>query len=184
MNATKTKPNLIPKMTDYAFGKDVFLLGIDKQGSRLWLEDGKFECGWYWAFGYVEEYQNNRMPGKARDIQSHTHINSRIFIKPEHYDFDKKAFIPGEYLHHWNELPELAGSVLTESESWKFSDLMKSYYTLKAAAALYHIGGSHLSSPSLDLKNEAAEKRINEVEIPTIIAAVRAMLTPGNEDKK
>lgn len=174
---------LLPKEKDHAFGKDVFLLGKDKQGARLWLEDAKWDCGWYWAFGYVETYgvkSNDVQPRSARDINSHSHIDSYIFKKPEYYDFDKKAFVTGsDYLHHWNENPDLAATTLTESESWQFSDLMKSFYALSKVSAIYNSGNSHLTSvEGLSLKNQEGYDRINQVEIPAIVNAVKILLSP------
>lgn len=180
---TEIKLETLPKEKDHAFGKDVYLLGRDKDGARLWLESPRWECGWYWAFGYVETYgvnTNNAQPRTARDINSHSHVDSLIFKKPEYYDFEKKAFVLGsDYLHHWNEIPDLRATVLSERESREFSDLMKSFYTLKETAQLYYSGNSHLTSSSrLSLKNPAALKRINEKEIPAVTAAVLSILAP------
>jgi hypothetical protein len=72
----------IKKEQNFAFGKDVFLLGQDKEGIKYWLEAPKFDCGWYWGFGYVETYTNNDNPGKAKDINSHQHIDSSFIAPP------------------------------------------------------------------------------------------------------
>lgn len=179
----KAAAKLVSKRKSHAFGKDIYLLGRIN-GENHWLEAGKWDCGWYWGFGYVETYTNGAFPDRARDISSHSHVNSLIFKKPEKYDFDKKAFVLGsEYLHHWNEL-DLEQTTLTDQESWEFSDLMKSFYTLREAAEIYHSGNSHLtSSQKLNLKNADALKRINEVEIPAILARVYEILSPA-EGKK
>ena len=41
--------NLIKKRVDKAFGKDVYLLGIDQYNEYVWLEAPKWDCGWYWS---------------------------------------------------------------------------------------------------------------------------------------
>lgn len=159
----------IQKQKSHAFGKDVYLLGKDKFGEYLWLEAGSWDCDWYWGFGYVETYTNNNNPHLAKDIQSHSHIDGHIFKKGEN----------GDYIHTWNDNPDLEETVLTESESWEFSDLMKSFYTLRETASLYHQGNSHLTAGvEITLKNKQAEKRINEKEIPVIMERIYEILAP------
>ena len=46
----------------FAFGKNIYLLGSDKDGVKYWLEEASWDCGWYWGFGYVETYTNNSNP--------------------------------------------------------------------------------------------------------------------------
>jgi len=161
----------ISKRKSNAFGKTVYLLGKNKYGDYLWLEEGRWDCDWYWGFGYVETYTNNKNPSKSHDINSHTHINGLIFKK-----------IDGKYLHHWNEQPDLEETTLTEKESWEFSDLMKSFYTLSETAQIYHQGNSHLTSNHLiTLKNKRAENRINQKEIPVIMTRIYQILEPKEE---
>lgn len=169
----------VKKEVSEAFGKKIFLLGR-MDGKRIWLEAGSWDCGWYWGFGYLETYTNDAFPGHSRDIQSHSHVKGVIFQKPEYYDHDKGAFVMGsDYLHHWNEARGLTETTLTNSESWEFSDLMQSFYTLQDAAAIYYQGDSHLTSvPRCDLKNKEAYDRINRVEIPAIMARIYEILSP------
>ena len=156
----------IKKKQSEAFGKRIYLLGKNKYGEYLWLEEGKWDCDWYWGFGYVKSYTNNRNPSRARDITCHTHIDSLIFKKVEN-----------NYLGHLNEQSNLEETTLTETESWEFSDLMQSFYTLKKTAALYHQGNSHLtSSHHLSLKNQDAYNRINKIEIPQIMKQIYQIL--------
>ena len=157
----------INKRQTEAFGKKIYLLGKDKYGKYLWLEEGTWDCDWYWGFGYVETYTNNKNPSRSYDIESHTHIDSLIFKK-----------VNNKYIHHWNDLSDLESTVLTESESWEFSDLMKSFYTLKEAAEIYHQGNSHLTSNHIiTLKNKEAYNRINQIEIPKIMKRVYQILS-------
>jgi len=183
----KHEPKLIPKAKSHAFGKDVYLLGRGDDGGRLWLEAPKWDCEWYWGFGYVETYgrrSNDVDPAHAGDINSHTHVNSLIFLKCEIYDFEKKCFrLSSDYLHHWNDQPDLKESTLTDSESWQFSDLMKSFYTFRETAAIYYQGNSHLASTGeFSLKNRRAWRRINTKEIPRITAAALNLLTPAGAE--
>jgi hypothetical protein len=57
------------------FGRDIYLLGTDKQGIKYWLESPKWDCNWYWGFGYIETYIDNNSPKISEDISSHSHFN-------------------------------------------------------------------------------------------------------------
>lgn len=165
------KKVILAKQKDHAFGKDVYLLGKDKNGERVWLEAATWDCGWYWGFGYVERYQNNRQPSKAKDISSHTHWDTGIIGKK-----DEK----GTYIHHINENPEFVSTVLTEKESWTLSELMKTFYILRESAETFGRGGAHITNnPAKEvIKNEYMAKKINEIMLPAIFSEVYKLLSP------
>ena len=159
----------LKKKTSEAFGKKIFYLGETEHGENLWLEEAKWDCQWYWGFGYVETYTNNKYPHLAKDISSHSHFDGLVGFKKDN----------GDYVHHLNESPKMKSTVLGEKESWELCDLMKSFYTLRDTAELYHQGNSHLtSSHELCLKNKEAYDRINKVELPKIFKRVYEILTP------
>ena len=161
---------MLNKQQSHAFNKDCFLLGKDSDGVLYWLESPSWDCGWYWGFGYVESYTNNENPSRSRDINSHQHFEG----------FVGKKNAKGDYIHHINESPDLVETVLTESESWQLSDLMKRFYTLRESAEIFHTGSGHLTSnTSHDSKNPDIEKYINEVELPQIFKAVIDLLSPS-----
>lgn len=152
------------KKTDVAFGKRCFLLGADKEGIWHWLEAGKWDCDWYWGFGYVETYTNNKHPGLSRDISSHQHFDRLFFNGPSHgYDNFKSFFL---------ETP------LSDKEIWKLCELMKSFYVAREYSDMIHRGGAHYTAnPVADkIKNEDEYKRINECVIPAIMAEVYKIL--------
>jgi len=37
------------KQKSHAFGKDVYFLGVDKNGYNLRLEEASWDCNWYWG---------------------------------------------------------------------------------------------------------------------------------------
>lgn len=169
------------KRISHAFGKDIYLLGKRKDGDLIWLEAAKWDCDWYWGFGYIETYTNNLCPDKARDISSHSHW-SGLVGKQERYDFDKKVFVlDSKYIYHLNENPDMAETVLTDRESWELADLMKTFYTLKDMAEIYHSGNSHLTSTGVCLKDKEREDHINQVLMPQIFKRVYEILTPYDE---
>ena len=167
MNTTATVLN---KQKSHAFGKDTYLLGSDNDGIKYWLEAPKWDCGWYWGFGYVKTYTNNSSPSKAKDINSHQHIDSSFM-----------GNIGGKYVHNIFDAPTLKNKTFSESEGWVLSELFKTFYTLKKTAELYNRGGSHLTTnPLADLlKDTDAEKHINEVLIPAVTAKIIEILTPS-----
>ena len=147
---------LIDKKKSHAFKKDVYLLGI-LDGEQIWLEAPSWDCGWYWGFGY---------------INSHTHYNSLCFNN----DNEEHKFI-----HVLEDLKDLEACTLTRDEQWILSDLMKSFYTLKESAEIFHSGSSHYTSNTgVDLKNEDYYNKINKELIPAITARVIELLTPNN----
>lgn len=159
------------KHKSHAFGKDCYLLGR-YQDEPIWLEAASFDCGWYWGFGYIKVYTRQLNPANSRDVSSHSHWDG-LLSKQDN----------GEHLHHINEA--ITDTVLTDAESWKLSDLMQSFYTLRSAAETLGLGGSNLSgSGNIDaLKSDDIVKQINEVMLPSLFAEVYAILDPISDQK-
>ena len=149
-----------------AFGKKIFLLGRNKYGENVWLEEARWRCDWYWGFGYLETYTNNNHPEKSRDISSHSHF-SGIWENDEH----------GKYVYHINDCME--ETVLSDKEAWELSDLMKRFYAFKKVAEIYHHGNANYTSTTrLDNKDLEAEKHINNTILPQIFNAIYEILSP------
>ena len=177
---------LIDKKKSNAFRKDIYLLGQFDDGKYFWLEGAKWDCSWYWGFGYIETYTNNSCPSKSRDISSHQHYDGTFFGKSESYDSEKGCFrLNSEYKHTIKDNKDVVACTLTEKEQWELADLMKTFYTLKDTAALYHQGNSHLTSNQrLSFEDKDAEKNINKVLLPKLFARVYEILTPDPNDKE
>lgn len=156
---------IMNKQTTEAFGKEIYLLGKDKEGILYWLEEPKWDCGWYWGCGYVETYTNNKNPSKARDIESHQHFDGLFFNKNKNgYDNFKEFFDE---------------TTVTDKELWTLLEVMKTIYILKETAEVLGRGGSHYTSnPCRDtITNTEEVKRINEVVLPALFEAVRRILS-------
>lgn len=177
---TQTQKNSLQKQQSHAFGKNVYLLGTDSDGIRYWLEAPKWDCGWYWGFGYVETYTKNVLPERAKDCDSHQHIDSSFMGAQEVYDYDKKCFVKGEYIHNIYDSPKLERTTFDEKTGWILSELFNEFYILKKTVELFHTGGAHTTtSPVQDLlKKPDYEKHINQVLIPAITAKIIELLTP------
>lgn len=144
------------KRKSYAFGKDVYLLGKDKEGILYWLEAASWDCDWYWGLGYIVTYTNNKHPGRSKDINSHQHFNS-LFFNCTNNGFDN-------FKNYLTETP------FNNNEIWRIMEIMKTLYTLKEYSETLHRGGSHyISNPCKDIiKNDDEYNRINKVVIPTL----------------
>ena len=154
------------KKKSHAFGKDIYLLGEDKEGTRYWLETGSWDCDWYWGFGYVETYTNNKNPDRARDISSHQHFNGLFFHKDKmSYDVFKEFF---------------AKTTVSDKELWKLLELMKSFYIAREYADMLHRKGAHYTTnPCKEIiQNDNEWLRINREVIPAILNEVYKLLSP------
>lgn len=140
----------VKKKKSHAFRKDIYLLGIDSEGQNVWIEAPSWDCGWYWGFGYVERYTNNRNPEKAKDITSHTHIDSE--------------FKTGDAIN----VNTLARRTFTKNEGIELNRLFTEFYDLQKEAGAAH---------NNDI---AKWEKLNQVTIPTITDAIIKILTPNN----
>lgn len=181
MNATtQATKNTLAKKESTHRRKNVYLLGADKDGILYWLEAPSWDCGWYWGFGYVETYRNNREPSKANDIDSHQHIKSTFLGKKEYYDNNVKGWKLGEYIHNIYDCPILEQTTFDEKTGWVLSELFEEFYTLQKTAELFHTGGAHVTtSPLKDILTKPDyEKHINEVLLPAITSKIIELLKP------
>lgn len=176
---TNVKTQALNKQKSFAFGKDIYLLGQDMEGTNYWLEAPKWDCGWYWGFGYVETYTNNRNPSLSKDISSHQHIDSSFMGSSEYYDTEKGCFRKGEYIHNIYDSPKLSVKTFTSEEGWELSELFNQFYFLREAAENFGRGKCHTAStkaPSWEKKDLA--KEINEIHIPNVTKRILEILSP------
>lgn len=157
---------LLDKQKFHAFKKDVYLLGEDENGTRYFLEAASWDCGWYWGFGYIESYTNNKRPDLARDIESHEHADKFM----------------SEWFTEWNgSKPRLSRTTFTEKEGWELSELLKQYYILRESAELFHNGGAHVTTSEVTHKREDLAKEINEQMLPKVFERIYQILEPSAE---
>lgn len=152
------------KKTINKFGEH-YLLGKGKDGQLYWLEKESWDCNWYWGFGYIQTYTNNRQPTRSVDINSHQHFDSLFLRGPENgHDMFKQFF---------------AETVLNKDEIWELVDLMQTYYSLKTAAAVFNHGHSHYTDrASIGIvKNKELEDKVNKELLPEVFKRIRTLLT-------
>jgi len=176
---SKTKYRL-DKRTSHAFGKDIYLIGKGTDAKLMWLEAPKWDCGWYWGFGYIEVYTNSNNPERAKDIISHSHFSGLVGAQ-EYYDHEKGCFRKGEYIHNIYDSPQLVETTFTEKEGWQLSELFKQFYLLRDMAAFCHKEkpGCHITESPVDHGNmKEWYAQINKIMIPKITAKILEILSP------
>jgi len=137
----------------------IFLGTTRGMNEGVWIEKHKFDCGWYWAFGYI----GNR--------NLHMHIESLI-NHPEKHDPDGWTDVGRQFSRTW----------LTQDQWWILRDLFISAYALKKAAAVYRRGG-HQSGKAKPYRvdSEEMEKRIN-ADLETLLDRLWGFLTTARAE--
>ena len=170
------KHKLLRKRTSQAFGEKIYLLGETQDGRLLWLPEPSWDCDWYWGFGYVESYTNNKNPRNAKDLESHQHIKGLIGM---HMGKDNA--------YCWNLYNSkiLKNTTFTEDEGWDLTELFTRFYLLKEAAEYYSTGYAGVSNiEGFERKNKRKAKSINEKEIPEITERIIRILSPKHSKSK
>lgn len=136
-----------------------YLLGKDLEGNMVYLVKSSWDCGWYWGFGYVQGYENNR----KRDFNYHTHFD-RLFLSGNIHTSFKDYF---------------EETTLNDEEIWKLLELMKTFYTLKESAGLFGRGSSGITkNPATDvLVNKKLVENINHHLLPYVFEKIDELLT-------
>ena len=150
--------SVMRKEVIHQFGEH-YLLG-EKDGIKYYLEEPSWDCGWYWGFGYIHSYTNNRCPEMSRDIASHTH-------------FDYEYLRNGNY----NAFMDLR-SPFTEAEKWRILELMSTAYKLRESAALFGSGKSNFTENPLVglIKDETLAHKINAELLPAVFKEIKSIL--------
>ena len=156
------------KQTTTAFGKKVYLLGADANGTKYWLEAPSWDCGWYWGFGYVETYTNNDYPNRSKDVASHQHFDG-LFLKNS--KVNGSAF--NTFSEFFKETP------LNKDEIWILLDYMYSFYTLRETAAVFGRSYSYMTGKAKlrEVQNQEMAKEINEKTLPAIFKQIDILLS-------
>lgn len=142
-----TLKEILEKEKAHILGSTYYLLGIDKNKVKYYLEKGKFECGWYWSGGYIETFNRNKS-----DIDLHTH-----------YDTGDVNGLRFSYYDEFDKIFKVC--TLTDSEKWKFHELMRTFYTAKEAMEMSYRGGSHVTTNPLSdlIQNKAVYDHYNNL---------------------
>lgn len=167
----------LQKAVSRAFKKDVYLLWQDAEGINYRLEAPSRDCGRYWGFGYVETYQRNSYPNRARDIDSHSHWDSSVVGKGNSKN-DKDGW--NWYCHNPFDSKMFTLTAFNKEEGRKLGELFSLFYKFQEVAGIYHRGGAHVSSNWIEdeIKNIAEYKRITGEIMPKIFVEILKILSP------
>lgn len=151
----------LKKMMDVRNERENYFLGINSNGDKMWLEAPSWCCGWYWGLGYINTYQQNWSPSKARDILCNTHFD---------YVFPSSDI----FIDEFNDTP------FTRNEKWKIYEYMKELYILRQYSDMMHNNSAYITTGSKTLKgneeNYREYNRINSILIPNIWKELEAIL--------
>ena len=146
-------------------GRKFYLLGRDHKGVCHWIEEGSFDCDWYWGIGYIKTFSNNTRPQLSKDSMSHTHFDT-MFLQGNGNAFDRiKSFF--------------AETTFSDEEIWKICELMNAMYTARHYADMLHRGNAHYTENPVSetIKNECEYKRINEKVIPAMLNSLYEIMS-------
>lgn len=112
------------------------------ENEPIWLEKHRWDCGWYWAFGYIGNSEH------------HAHFDSLLHIKDSK---DSK----GEIKYMASKLFKTTN--ITDEEWWVIRDLFVQAYALQKAAEVYRRGGNQTARPGVTdiIVNKARADQIN-----------------------
>lgn len=161
---------MLNKQVIHKFNNTYYLLGKDKDGIKWYLQKSTWDCNWYWSFGYVESFTNNKCPEKSKDIRCHTHLSSLFQESSENAFYSLKDFFSESVFEDDDQL-------------FEFIDYIKTGYTLRTTAKLFADGHSYYTERAKDsnlIKPELV-KEINTVMIPSINDKLDKMLSPEGD---
>lgn len=124
--------HLLEKEKMHWHGNTYYLLGIDEDNTKYYLQRGTFDCGWYWSGGYINTFNRTKS-----DISLHTHY------KTGDVNGNKFSDITGDNCG-FNAI--FKQTTLTDDEKWTFHELMRTFYIMQEAMELAHRGGANISS--------------------------------------
>lgn len=132
---------------------DLALLGKTEEGDKVYLERGSFDCDWYFGFGNIHIYEENKQEPSAL-LHWDSFFTGSKHVTPEKIDDTLFDSVEGK----------LAETPFTKKELWQLCDLMKTFYALKEASGVYEReGSSHLTGDTRGLlKNEDLKEELNE----------------------
>ena len=132
-----------------AFGREIYLIAKDTEGVLYWLEAPSFDCGWYWGFGYIESYTDNKRPDLSEDINTHQHFSSL-----------SKGY------NNICDNPYFTDFTFTKEEGKIVTDLFTEFYKLREEAdAAYR-------------KDEVTYKKLIDIELPKVMNEIINIVKP------
>jgi hypothetical protein len=145
------------KLIQNVFSNNIYLLGVDENNIKYWLNSPSWDCEWYWGFGYIHTYTNNNNPEKSKDIDSLSHIGG--YSNPPYKDQD------------YNFLNDsiLIKTTYNLEEKKELIELFNEFYSLRGQANKAHN------------TDNAIWIGLNKFDLPKVINRIIEILTPAKE---
>jgi len=152
-------------------GSDRIFFGTNTDNECIYITKPKFDCGWYWSFGYLG---NKSQHYHLENYQSKDH-----FLKLEDGSFKSLTEKRNKCMYDCL-LEDYKLTDKIKENLWVFCELSLSIYALKETAEVLSRGGSHMTTnPCKDIIiNEDEVKRLNEVVIPELCQTLWDLITP------
>ena len=136
-----------------------FYIGM-LDGERIYLSVPKFDCDWYWGFGYL----GNR--------NCHFHLKNCASFLYDNHELQRKNM--------YDQLKGVFGDSLRipDNKLWEFCEIAQTIYTMKESAEVFGRGGSHYTTnPDREtIKNTDIVETININVIPKQIRSLWKLL--------
>jgi len=142
---------------------DYALLGRHKNGRKTYIQRASYDCNHYFSFGYLETFQKN-----SSTIDAHEHWDSKFTGKKHVEPNDVKK--------------EFEAVTLDKKELWKLCDLYKTFYTLKEAANIYHMGNSHLTGQTHGMLKDKSSMQVIQKNNTQVIRTIQDLIGMDRPD--
>jgi hypothetical protein len=156
---------------------DLYLLGTNENGMKVWLVKPEWACDHYWSIGQLLTFAHDWDPSIAKDFDSLTHWDSQTAeVRGDDTVWFIKTFgLPTKDLFNRENTDAGRKSNFTYDQIYHLCELMRSAYTLYHAAELLHYGHSnycgHTASKEV-IKDNHMYKKINTVMLPEIFKEI------------
>jgi hypothetical protein len=143
--------------TNYVAKREKVLFGHTLDGVAIYLDLPKWDCNWYWGFGYL----GNR----DRHYHLKTYQEEGGFCG-KHRNISMFDAFKADY--------KLCPTLAEDNNLWKFCELVTTVYALLEVAEIFNRGGSHMTANPCRklLKSPEQYQHINNVLLPALFTEI------------
>lgn len=141
-----------------------------RNGKNIYLTAPSWDCGWYWGFGYLGNYNCHYHVSGLKTIEKYVKGEDGNFYNTcetvNLYDGFKRHFDEGTFI------------VTDDKDVWQLAELFETFYNLRETAEVFGRGGSHYTANPCKnvIIDKELVKRINEVILPEIFDEIYKIL--------
>jgi len=138
-------------------------------GVMIYLTMPKWDCDWYWSFGYLGNKDEHYHLDNYQDKQIvFTDENDKFSVVTQRRNNNMHDLLLEDY--------DLADNI--KSTLWVFCEMVLTVYALKETAEVLGRGGSHMTTNPCKniIINTDEVTRINNVVLPSLFEALENLL--------